>query len=537
MSSAPRLAAGARHGFPQGREVAPVRSCRSGIYLKRLVAHYTGNNPISRWDPTGYFSCALGVSECVDEVGPNRTNFYYLASHWSTGGGSSLINSREDLNGVYRTYQQSVTDYWKYSALYVTWIDRTSQGSGQGTFTTGEVTFSRTSTDSWTSYQAHSPDSLTEYTEGYRDSTAGPMPEEQILSRDSVVTESYQVGGSEERLPLVAPTAEPDTAGGQVIAEAIGDSAGLDTASDDHAAEDQPVFAPDGLVEWDPYDDPLGGAWAGTYDPASSLRALGFTDEAIGHYGTDQLKKFLSKSDEELKYITWDLNISAQRLSTGEAQRDQRTADVALSTILSIIPWVGDGKDLLEARLGRDFITGDELAGWEVAATVAAAIVPLIPGSVVRKAAKPIVEAVSGWWDEIVDGAQMLIREERGSVPVDPFYRHVDPPGEAHNAANFERYQRDLQYTEEYATRDRIELQDGRIRYYGEADPPRTPGRTVGTAYVHEYDPSADITRGWMESYNANGDVIQVHPKHVNSETVDLPHYMFDDGGEYVGRW
>lgn len=74
------------------------------------------------------------------------------------------------------------------------------------------------------------------------------------------------------------------------------------------------------------------------------------------------------------------------------------------------------------------------------------------------------------------------------------------------------------------------ELQGGITRTYKKFTPARTPGRTAGSRYVRETGPRG--SRGWMESYDHDGGVIQVHPK-----GGDFPHYMFGPGGKYIGKW
>ena len=90
-----------------------------------------------------------------------------------------------------------------------------------------------------------------------------------------------------------------------------------------------------------------------------------------------------------------------------------------------------------------------------------------------------------------------------------------------------------LSYAEEYGKAGYRTLQNGRIRYYGNMTPASTQGRTVGSRYVHEYDPSLGKSRGWHERINHSGDVIQVRPVLDNRHT----HYEFDDAGNYTGSW
>lgn len=68
-------------------------------------------------------------------------------------------------------------------------------------------------------------------------------------------------------------------------------------------------------------------------------------------------------------------------------------------------------------------------------------------------------------------------------------------------------------------------LPDGRIRYYGGETPASKPGPTRGAAYVTEWNPNTGQVRAWMESYNQAGEVTRVHPKMINGQSVNSPHY------------
>lgn len=75
------------------------------------------------------------------------------------------------------------------------------------------------------------------------------------------------------------------------------------------------------------------------------------------------------------------------------------------------------------------------------------------------------------------------------------------------------------------------QLENGITRSYGKFRPSRTEGPTAGARYVRETGGPGG-PRGWMESYYDSGAVRQVHPK-----GGDFPHYMFDEGGGYMGSW
>ena len=68
-------------------------------------------------------------------------------------------------------------------------------------------------------------------------------------------------------------------------------------------------------------------------------------------------------------------------------------------------------------------------------------------------------------------------------------------------------------------------LSDGRIRYYTAETPAKKEGKTRGASFVTEDNPKTGKTRQWMESYNHSGEVIRVHPKSINGQTVSGQHY------------
>jgi hypothetical protein len=68
-------------------------------------------------------------------------------------------------------------------------------------------------------------------------------------------------------------------------------------------------------------------------------------------------------------------------------------------------------------------------------------------------------------------------------------------------------------------------LPDGRVRYYGAETPARTQGPTRGASYVTEHNPSTSQVRSWMESYDQAGNVTRVHPKMIDGQPANLPHY------------
>jgi filamentous hemagglutinin len=81
-----------------------------------------------------------------------------------------------------------------------------------------------------------------------------------------------------------------------------------------------------------------------------------------------------------------------------------------------------------------------------------------------------------------------------------------------------------LENAQQTAARTRT-LPDGRVRYYGPETPARTPGPTRGASYVTEHNPATGQVRSWMESYDQAGNVTRVHPKMIDGQPVNLPHY------------
>jgi RHS repeat-associated protein len=76
------------------------------------------------------------------------------------------------------------------------------------------------------------------------------------------------------------------------------------------------------------------------------------------------------------------------------------------------------------------------------------------------------------------------------------------------------------------------ELPNGNWRFYGKSKPPKNPGRTVTNRYAKEVDPRTGERWGWQESFDANGNRIQVHPKDINGVTYPVPHMLFSDDGK-----
>jgi len=81
-----------------------------------------------------------------------------------------------------------------------------------------------------------------------------------------------------------------------------------------------------------------------------------------------------------------------------------------------------------------------------------------------------------------------------------------------------------LQSAQQVAVRTQ-QLPDGRIRYYENERPSKTPGPTRGAAIVTEYNPKTGQIRTWNECYDQKGNVNRVHPKMLDGEDLRAQHY------------
>lgn len=81
-----------------------------------------------------------------------------------------------------------------------------------------------------------------------------------------------------------------------------------------------------------------------------------------------------------------------------------------------------------------------------------------------------------------------------------------------------------LEDAQQTAVRTRT-LPDGRVRYYDPEIAARIPGPTRGASYTTEWNPANGNVRSWIESYDQLGNVNRVHPKMINGQTVNRPHY------------
>ena len=68
-------------------------------------------------------------------------------------------------------------------------------------------------------------------------------------------------------------------------------------------------------------------------------------------------------------------------------------------------------------------------------------------------------------------------------------------------------------------------LSDGRIRYYMLEKTATTPGPTRGAYNVVEWNPKTGQVRHWYENCGQDGKPNRVHPKNLNGQGINSPHY------------
>ena len=117
-----------------------------------------------------------------------------------------------------------------------------------------------------------------------------------------------------------------------------------------------------------------------------------------------------------------------------------------------------------------------------------------------------------------------------------------DTPVLVHNCGsgevpNFSAYPREfLDQAAKYGKGGVRELSDGRVRFYGEITPARTPGEMIGRRLVREWNPETGATRLWHESLDQAGNIRIVRPD-IGATGGNKVHYMFDAFGNYTGKW
>ena len=103
----------------------------------------------------------------------------------------------------------------------------------------------------------------------------------------------------------------------------------------------------------------------------------------------------------------------------------------------------------------------------------------------------------------------------------------------ASSAAQAARLKTHLSLAERYGAGGIRELQNGRLRYYGQLRPARTPGEMAGQRTVREWDPATGAQRTWLETIDQQGRVRIVRPETGGPKR----HFQFDAQGDFIGSW
>lgn len=103
-------------------------------------------------------------------------------------------------------------------------------------------------------------------------------------------------------------------------------------------------------------------------------------------------------------------------------------------------------------------------------------------------------------------------------------------PG-APSAADGARLSEQLRLTEKYGAGGLRELADGRMRFYGNTKPAKTPGEVAGARLVREWDPASGAQRTWYETLDQSGTIRIVRPETGGPKV----HHTFGPDGTYTG--
>jgi hypothetical protein len=114
-----------------------------------------------------------------------------------------------------------------------------------------------------------------------------------------------------------------------------------------------------------------------------------------------------------------------------------------------------------------------------------------------------------------------------GAVPI-PGGSEVGPAVRATSKALLAK---PLALLEKYGTASFRQLQNGRLRYYGELVRASKEGTMAGRRLVRELDPSTGAVRTWHETLDQAGRVRIIRAE----DGAYNVHYMFDEAGNFVG--
>lgn len=88
-----------------------------------------------------------------------------------------------------------------------------------------------------------------------------------------------------------------------------------------------------------------------------------------------------------------------------------------------------------------------------------------------------------------------------------------------------------LSQMKKYGSQGYCQLQNNKIRYYGELKAPMKEGEMIGRRRVREWDPETRLKRTWHETLDSNNNIRIVRPENNNGIKI---HYLFDSDGNYT---
>lgn len=106
----------------------------------------------------------------------------------------------------------------------------------------------------------------------------------------------------------------------------------------------------------------------------------------------------------------------------------------------------------------------------------------------------------------------------------------------AQSATSYQKLKIDLALTEKYGIAARVELSDGRIRYYGTVKPASAAREMIGARLVREWNFQTNIMRTWYETLDAQNRIRIVRPDPILVGNRKI-HYLFNQQGDYDGAF
>jgi len=89
-----------------------------------------------------------------------------------------------------------------------------------------------------------------------------------------------------------------------------------------------------------------------------------------------------------------------------------------------------------------------------------------------------------------------------------------------------------LTQVKKYGSQGYRQLQNNKIRYYGELKAPMKEGEMIGRRRVREWDPETSLKRTWHETLDGSNNIRIVRPESNNGIKN---HYVFDSDGNFTG--